>query len=135
MTGESSLFSSYKPCARNLKTKVAAGSLLAVAGKGSIVLSPLLTIQDVLHVPNFSCNLLSVSKLTKNKICQTLFFDNHCVFQDLISGQIIGSAKKSGGLYYFEDVPETRHQSGPISSSSINFFFVSNNKDDICYRI
>ena len=86
MTGESSLFSSYKPCAGNLKTKVAAGSLLAVAGKGSIVLSPLLTIQDVLHVPNFSCNLLSVSKLTKNKICQTLFFDNHCVFQDLISG-------------------------------------------------
>jgi len=85
MTGESSLFSLYKPCAGNFKIKVSDGSLSAVAGKGSIVLSPLLTFQDVPNVSNFSCNLLSVSMLTKNKNCQTLFFDNHCVFQDLIS--------------------------------------------------
>jgi hypothetical protein len=40
-------------------------------------LSPLLTIQDVLHVPNMSCNLLSVSKLITNKNCQAHFFDTH----------------------------------------------------------
>ena len=130
MTGDFSLLSSYKPCAGNFKIKVVDGSLSAVAGKCSIVLSPQLTIQDVLHIPNLSCNLLSINKLTKNKNCQTLFFDNYYVFHDLISGQIIGSAKQSGGLYYFEDEPETRHQSGPISSS-IKIFFVSNNKDGI----
>jgi hypothetical protein len=61
MTGESSLFSSYKPCAGNSKIKIVDGSLSAVAGKSSIVLFPLLIIiQDVLHVQNLSYNLLSV---------------------------------------------------------------------------
>ena len=80
MTGESNLFSSYKSCAGNSKIKIADGSLSAVAGKDSIVLSPFLTIQDVLHVPNFPCNLLYVSKLTKNKNCQAHLFNTHCVF-------------------------------------------------------
>jgi len=106
-----------------------------VAGKCSIVLSPLLTIQHVLHVPNLSCNFLFVSKLTKNENCQTLFFDIHCVFQDLISGQIIGSAKQSCELYYFEDEPETRHQSGPLSSSSIKYFLFQIIRMTLCYGI
>jgi len=37
MTRESSLFSSYKPCAGNSKIKIADGSLSAVAAKSSIV--------------------------------------------------------------------------------------------------
>jgi len=85
----------------------------------------------VLHVPNLSCNLLSVSQLITDKNCQVHFFDTHCVFQDLISGKVIGTAKKSGGLYYLEDEPQTRHQSRPISFSLVKSFFVSNNKDDI----
>jgi hypothetical protein len=64
MTGESSMFSLYSPCAGNLKINIVDGSLSAVAGKGSVIISPLLTLQDVLHVPNLSCNLLSASKLT-----------------------------------------------------------------------
>jgi len=131
MTGESSLFSSYKPCAGNSKIKIADGPLSAVAGKSSIVLSPLLTIQDVLHVPNLSCNLLSVNQLITDKNCHVHFLDTHCVFQDLISGKVIGTAEKRGGLYYLEDEPKTRRQSGPISFSSVKSFFVSNNKDDI----
>jgi len=52
MTCESSLFSSFKPCAGSSKIKIDDGSFSAMAGKSSIVLSSLLTIQDVLHVPN-----------------------------------------------------------------------------------
>jgi len=77
-----------------------------------------------MFVPNLSCNLLSVSKLTINKNCQDHFFDVHCVFQDLISGRMIGSAEQSGGLYYFKDEPQIIHQSGPISSSSVISFFL-----------
>ena len=111
MTSESSLFFSYKPCARNSKIKIVDGTLSAVEGKSSIVLSPLLTIQDVLHVPNLACNLSSISKLTTSKNYQAHFFKTHCVFQDLISGRVIGTAEQIGGLYYFEDEPKTRHQS------------------------
>ncbi|KAI5418366.1 hypothetical protein KIW84_042851 [Lathyrus oleraceus] len=80
MTGESTLFSSYSPCAGNQKIKIVDGSFSAIAGKGSVVLSQMLTLKNVLHVPNLSCNLIS----------------------DLNSGKMIGSAKESGGLYYLE---------------------------------
>ena len=63
MPGESSMFSPYSPCAGNLEIKIVDGSLSTVAGKGSIIIYPLLTLQDVLHVPNLSCNILSVRKL------------------------------------------------------------------------
>lgn len=50
--------------------------------KGHVIFSPLLTTQDVLHVPNMSCNLLSLSKLTRDKRRQIHFIDTHCLFQD-----------------------------------------------------
>ncbi|XP_073226873.1 uncharacterized protein [Cicer arietinum] len=103
MTGESSLFSSYSPCAGNHKIKIADGSLSAIAGKGSVILSPKLTLKDVLHVPNLSCNLLSITKLTKDINCQANFFHSHCTFKDLSTGKMIGNAKESGGLYYLDN--------------------------------
>ncbi|KAI5412874.1 hypothetical protein KIW84_057482 [Lathyrus oleraceus] len=102
MTSESTLFSSYSPCAGNQKIKITDGSFSAIAGKGSVVLSPMLTLKNVLHVPNLSCNLISVSKLAQDINFQTNFFRSHCVFQDLNSGKMIGSAKESGGLYYLD---------------------------------
>ncbi|XP_073222557.1 uncharacterized protein [Cicer arietinum] len=49
MIGESSLFSSYSPCAGNHKIKIADGSLSAIAWKDYVILSPVLTLKDVLH--------------------------------------------------------------------------------------
>ena len=80
MTGESTFFSSYSPCASNQKIKIADGSFSAIAGKGSVVLSPMLTLKNVFHVPNLSCNLIFVSKLAQDTNCQTIFFRSHCVF-------------------------------------------------------
>ncbi|KAG6742683.1 hypothetical protein POTOM_053605 [Populus tomentosa] len=44
----------------NKKIKIVDGSLSAIAGKGSVFISPSLTLHNVLHVPNLSCNLLSI---------------------------------------------------------------------------
>ncbi|XP_073227024.1 uncharacterized protein [Cicer arietinum] len=124
MTGESSLFSSYSPCAGNHKIKIADGSLSAIAGKGSVILSPKLTLKDVLHVPNLSCNLLSITKLTKDINCQANFFHSHCTFKDLSTGKMIGNAKESGGLYYldngldFKDQQKTRPPEMPQHNDS-----------------
>ncbi|KAH9685670.1 hypothetical protein KPL70_014046 [Citrus sinensis] len=69
------------PSFSNQKIKIADGSLSAIAGKGSIVISNTLVFHDVLHVPNLSCNLLS----------------------ELDTGRMIGNAREYGGLYYFDD--------------------------------
>ncbi|CAJ2666701.1 unnamed protein product [Trifolium pratense] len=131
MTGDSTLFSSYSPCAGNHKIKITDGSFSAIAGKGSVVLSPSLTLKDVLYVPNLSCSLMSVSKLAQDRNCQTNFFRTHCVFQDLNSGKMIGSAKESGGLYYFDIEPESQLPSKPISSCFESFLVLNNNNDDV----
>lgn len=103
MTDSHNLFASYSPCAGNLKVKIADGSLSPVAGKGSIQISNLITLKNVLHVPNLSCNLLSISQLTKSSNCSANFFPSYCVFQDLSSGKTIDSAKECEGLYYFDE--------------------------------
>ncbi|KAH0641070.1 hypothetical protein KY290_036685 [Solanum tuberosum] len=46
----------------NSKIKIADGSFSAIAGKGTIKLSPSLVLHDTLHVPKLSCNLVSVRK-------------------------------------------------------------------------
>ena len=103
MTGSSSLFSSYKPCAGNRKVKIADGSLSPIAGTGDVKLSTSLTLSNVLHVPKLSCNLISISKLTQDLNCQAKFFHSHCEFQDTASGKMIGNARECGGLYILDE--------------------------------
>lgn len=85
-----------------------------------------LTLQDIFHVPKLSYNLLSVSKLACDQNCQNNFFSTHCVFQDLTSRRMTGSAEQSGGLYFFDDGSESRWQSQQISLY-FKSFYVSNN--------
>ena len=61
MTDAHRLFSTYSSCADNLKVKIAYGTLSPVAGKESIHISEFITLNPVPHVPNLSCNLLSIS--------------------------------------------------------------------------
>ncbi|KAK3034107.1 hypothetical protein RJ639_034087 [Escallonia herrerae] len=103
MTGDLSLFSSYSACSNNYKVRIAYGSLSTVSGIGSIVISPSITLDSVLLVPSLSCNLLSISKLTKDRKCVANFFPTHCTFQDQDSGKMIGNAKECAGLYLLKD--------------------------------
>ncbi|KAL5857492.1 hypothetical protein ACOSQ3_004950 [Xanthoceras sorbifolium] len=103
MTSTSSLFHSYTPCAGNKKVKIADGSLSSIAGKGSIKISNKIELKSVIHVPNLSCNLLSVSKLSQDSNCLIIFYPTKCEFQDMAMGKMIGSAEMKDGLYYFED--------------------------------
>ncbi|KAH9796155.1 retrovirus-related pol polyprotein from transposon RE1 [Citrus sinensis] len=103
MTGCIHFFSSYAPSPDHFKVRIADGSLSVVAGMGTIKITPSIILKSVLHVPKLSCNLLSVSKITKDLNCVAHFSHSSCEFQDLISGRRIGSAREHGGLYYFED--------------------------------
>ena len=112
MTDAHHLFSTYSPCTDNLKVKITDGSLSPVAGKGSIRISESITLNLVLHVPDLSCNLLSISQLTKMSNCSAKFLPSYCIFQDLSLGKTIGSAKEHEGLYYFDEI-DVLGQSSP----------------------
>ena len=66
MTRDEKFFSTYNPCYKNLTERIADGSLSKVAGTGSVRVSKNITLDSVLLVPKLNCNLLSISKLTRD---------------------------------------------------------------------
>lgn len=117
MTGQSNLYTSYNLCSGRQKVKIADGTLSSVAGKGRIPISKNLSLDHALHVPKFSCNLLSISKITKDLNCVAKFFPSYCEFQDMRTGKVIGTGKEIDGLYYFE--------SESASSSNLSYTHLS----------
>ncbi|KAK1440796.1 hypothetical protein QVD17_06628 [Tagetes erecta] len=75
------------------------GDSIPVEGKGSCRLPNGTTIKGVLHVPKFKCNLLSVSRLSRDLYCSVTFFPDICFMQDLRSRELIGVGKHEHGLY------------------------------------
>ena len=85
MTRDATIFHEYNQCNENYTVQIADGSLSKVEGTSLIRILKDLTLNFVLHVPNLDCNLLSISKLTRDLNCVAKFFPNLCVFQDLDS--------------------------------------------------
>ncbi|XP_075099541.1 uncharacterized protein LOC142176312 [Nicotiana tabacum] len=65
----------------------------------SSFLSVIDKLKDVLHVPDFNFNLMSVSKLTRDLSCAIIFLPELCMFQDLYNGKVKGIGKEDEGLY------------------------------------
>uniref|UniRef100_A0A2N9GSX8 Integrase catalytic domain-containing protein n=1 Tax=Fagus sylvatica TaxID=28930 RepID=A0A2N9GSX8_FAGSY len=112
MTGNSSLLShTSSPCSPSFVT-VANGTKTPVQGKGTVTTSDL-TLSDVLYLPEFPFNLLSVHKLTLALNCSVAFYPSHCEFQDLKTKRMIGGGFVKDGLYYFQpsstSVPSALH--------------------------
>ncbi|KAG5586525.1 hypothetical protein H5410_046959, partial [Solanum commersonii] len=81
-------------------------------------------VNDVLFIPEFKYNLLSVSQLTKQLRCVVLFFPNLCIFEDLFSGNVLGICKENQGLYMLQTTLNLQ-QKVPIASNSLAFLVLS----------
>lgn len=88
--------------------------VLSAVQKGHILISEVMVLNCETHVPN----LLSISKLTKDLNCVTIFCTFRCEFGKSNIGNTIGSAKENEGLYYFEDEV---HSCGKAQTSSFLF--------------
>ena len=102
MTGNSSLFSTFQSQSSPSTITLADGSHSCVLGSGTIVPTPSIPLTSVLSLPNFSFNLMSISKLIRALKCYISFFLNFCLFQDLMTKQIIGRGREFGGLYILD---------------------------------
>lgn len=75
------------------------GAYTKVHMKGTLRLTAYIILYDVLLVPNFQFNLISVSKLTSILKCIFQFLSNICVIQDCTQKRILGIDKLQGQLY------------------------------------
>ena len=85
---------------------------------GTIQLSSHITLTNVLCVPSFSFNLLSVISMTNTQSLCLVFLSAHCFIQDLTNWSMIGVGQMSDGLYLLQ-------QSSSFSASSSLVDFLS----------
>lgn len=101
MMSNSAIFSSYLLCLGKPKIKGADDLFSSVASQGTVKISPTLSLNLVLHVPNLNYNLLSVGKITKDLNCSFEFIPFCCCFKDHLE-KTIGQGKLKDGVCYLE---------------------------------
>ena len=69
---------------------------------GSVQVTASLFLTDVLCVPSFDFNMISVSKLTSTADCCIFFLSKHCFIQDLQQWKMIGMGREQNGLYLLQ---------------------------------
>ncbi|OIS99513.1 hypothetical protein A4A49_62565, partial [Nicotiana attenuata] len=88
MTGDKDLLNNNLLTDNAGQVQLPTGDSTAVTHVGSHQLTGGDVLKNVLCVPAFRFNLLSVSKLTKELSCSATFFPTFFVFQDLLSGKV-----------------------------------------------
>jgi len=84
---------------------ISSGEICKTKSTGKITLSKDLILQDVLYIPQFKVNLISVNKLTLGSNLKILFDDKNCYFQGSGSGKVIGKGRSQDELYIYSSNP------------------------------
>ena len=91
----------FRPCSSSTFVSVADGKDVPVQGKGKTKLVSKTIESEVLYVPSFPVQLLSVQQLTSTLNCDVLFTSDKVLFQDRITKKTIGEGFQLHGLFYF----------------------------------
>lgn len=75
---------------------------IQIAGIGQIHLNKYLILNNVLYIPDFRLNLLSISQLTHDLGCRVSFDQGSCMIQDTTKGLMIGQGERIANLYVLE---------------------------------
>lgn len=75
------------------------GEVAHVSRIGNCKITYTWEVKNVLFIPDFQYNLLSVSKVTRDLKCLVAFYPDFYLFQDLSSGQVKGIGKENDDLY------------------------------------
>lgn len=94
--------------AQGAEVSLPTGKSIPVEHIGSVKLNEKLWLKDVLHIPSFKFNLISVSKLLQDTSCNLIFTPGQCLIQDTL-GKTVGSAKETDGLYLMKELPRKQN--------------------------
>ena len=106
------------------------GERVVVTHIGTIQLTSSLILENVLCVPSFTFNLISISQLTKSLSCCFIFLSNVCFIQALSCWKTIGVGKLHHNLYLLQP-PESCTSVSNVSVLGSVFNSFANNVVDI----
>jgi hypothetical protein len=84
------------------------GVMYPVTGAGTVDISSSISLPNTLLVPSLSSKLISVGQATEELNCVALMYPQFCLFQDILTKEIIGRGTKREGLYYMDDFSSGR---------------------------
>lgn len=93
------IFTKVQPIS-DVTVTLPSGLAITVYHVGFIVISPCLILQNVMYVPDFQFNLVSISALILDNQCCVIFDEVACLIQDQLQGQTIGRGSRARKLYY-----------------------------------
>ncbi|KAK4400358.1 hypothetical protein Sango_1141900 [Sesamum angolense] len=102
MCANAAAFNQLTPLRNKASIKLPDGTTQEVKFAGDIHIHGDLTLTHVLFVPTFKYNLLSVSKLCKDRHCRIIFTQQKCVVQDLQTKEVLAVGKQEGRLYLLD---------------------------------
>ena len=105
MTPIYSHFISYEPCVSDKMVQTGDGTLLQVAGIGSVKLDPIGLLTQVLHVPKIFISLVSVHKLAKISEYRIIFDNFDAFLYNKVHRRTIGLARICNGLQHLLTTP------------------------------
>jgi len=105
MTYNTEPLSDIKVLHEKSKTALPNGNSSEISSIGKVKLSAEIELQDVLYVPVFKYNLLSIPKLTRDSNCVVIFHPKFCIIQDYVNNKILEIGGEHGGLYYLKGQP------------------------------
>ena len=121
MIGNSNLFTKFQSHPSTSTVTLSDGSTSCVLRSETIHPTHLITLISVLSLPQFSFNLMFVSKLTRTFNCSISFIPNYCLIQDLAMKRIIGRGRESGGPYILEiEVPKPVACPGVVTPAGLH---------------
>ncbi|GJY03526.1 putative RNA-directed DNA polymerase [Tanacetum coccineum] len=86
----------------NLQIDHPNGTTAFIKKVGNLKLSDKITLYDVLYVPEYTVNLLSVHKLARDSKLFIGFDEYKCYIQDLHLKKTMRTGSQQGGLYFFD---------------------------------
>ncbi|KAJ0816887.1 putative RNA-directed DNA polymerase [Helianthus annuus] len=85
---------------------------------GNLKLSDHVILKEVLVIPEYSVNLLSVNKMAKGNKVYTLFTETNCYIQDFQHQKLLMTGSEVGGLYFVNTLNKGQYLCGSVFSNS-----------------
>ena len=96
------------------------GEAFPVLGKGSVRVTSTIVLQNVLYVPALSHHLISVPQMNTEAKCSVTFFPMYVIFQDLLTGELIGRGYLRGRLFHLDQTYAGEKPGAPSRTALIS---------------